>query len=186
MTLALVVAVLIILCFGVLPRLFGHSDSTSVASANISADTADTTAADTDSSEGSDSDAVSLADTETVTSAAANTEIQGDVLSKEDAAAVTLSYPDRVIRQGITVDGVDVSGMTESEALAQIQADVEEKKAAVITLQGKEDDQKVEVTAGDLGLYWSNPGSSTRSVPTEPLPTLSPAISRIRIWSSMA
>lgn len=158
LTLALVVAVLIILCFGVLPRLFGHSDSTSVASANISADTADTTAADTDSSEGSDSDAVSLADTETVTSAAANTEIQGDVLSKEDAAAVTLSYPDRVIRQGITVDGVDVSGMTESEALAQIQADVEEKKAAVITLQGKEDDQKVEVTAGDLGLYWSNPG----------------------------
>lgn len=158
LTLALVVAVLIILCFGVLPRLFGHSDSTSVADANVSAAATDTTAADTDSSEEADSDAVSLADTETVASAAANAEIQGDVLSKEDAAAVTLSYPDRVIRQGITVDGVDVSGMTESEALAQIQADVEEKKAAVITLQGKEDDQKVEVTAGDLGLYWSNPG----------------------------
>lgn len=158
LTLALVVAVLIILCFGVLPRLFGHSDSTSVADANVSAAATDTTAADTDSSEEADSDAVSLADTETAASAAANAEIQGDVLSKEDAAAVTLSYPDRVIRQGITVDGVDVSGMTESEALAQIQADVEEKKAAVITLQGKEDDQKVEVTAGDLGLYWSNPG----------------------------
>ncbi len=158
LTLALVVAVLIILCFGVLPRLFGHSDSTSVADANVSAAATDTTAADTDSSEEADSDAVSLADTETVASAAANAEIQGDVLSKEDAAAVTLSYPDRVIRQGITVDGVDVSGMTESEALAQIQADVEEKKAAIITLQGKEDDQKVEVTAGDLGLYWSNPG----------------------------
>ncbi len=158
LTLALVVAVLIILCFGVLPRLFGHSDSTSVADANVSAAATDTTTADTDSSEEADSNAVSLADTETVASAAANAEIQGDVLSKEDAAAVTLSYPDRVIRQGITVDGVDVSGMTESEALAQIQADVEEKKAAVITLQGKEDDQKVEVTAGDLGLYWSNPG----------------------------
>lgn len=158
LTLALVVAVLIILCFGVLPRLFGHSDSTSVADANVSAAVADTTVADADSSEEAGSDAVSLADTETVASAAANSEVQGDVLSKEDAAAVTLSYPDRVIRQGITVDGVDVSGMTESEALAQIQADVEEKKAAVITLQGKEDDQKVEVTAGDLGLYWSNPG----------------------------
>ncbi len=158
LTLALVVAVLIILCFGVLPRLFGHSDSTSVADVNVSAAATDTTAAETDSSEEADSDAVSLADTETAASAAANAEIQGDVLSKEDAAAVTLSYPDRVIRQGITVDGVDVSGMTESEALAQIQADVEEKKAAVITLQGKEDDQKVEVTAGDLGLYWSNPG----------------------------
>ncbi len=158
LTLALVVAVLIILCFGVLPRLFGHSDSTSVASADGSVSAADIAEDTASSSDENSNDAISLSDTETVASAAQSDDSQGTVLTKEEAAAVTLNYPDRVIRQGITIDGVNVSGMTESEAMAQIQADVEEKKAAVITLQGKEDDQKVEVTAGDLGLYWSNPG----------------------------
>ncbi len=158
LTLALVVAVLIILCFGVLPRLFGHSDSTSVASADGSVSAADIAEDTSSSSDENSNDAISLSDTETVASAAQSDDSQGTVLTKEEAAAVTLNYPDRVIRQGITIDGVNVSGMTESEAMAQIQADVEEKKAAVITLQGKEDDQKVEVTAGDLGLYWSNPG----------------------------
>ncbi len=158
LTLALVVAVLIILCFGVLPRLFGHSDSTSVASADGSVSAADIAEDTSSSSDENSNDAISLSDTETVASAAQSDDSQGTVLTKEEAAAVTLNYPDRVIRQGITIDGVNVSGITESEAMAQIQADVEEKKAAVITLQGKEDDQKVEVTAGDLGLYWSNPG----------------------------
>ncbi len=158
LTLALVVAVLIILCFGVLPRLFGHSDSTSVASADGSVSAADIAEDTSSSSDENSNDAISLSDTETVASAAQSDDSQGTVLTKEEAAAVTLNYPDWVIRQGITIDGVNVSGMTESEAMAQIQADVEEKKAAVITLQGKEDDQKVEVTAGDLGLYWSNPG----------------------------
>lgn len=156
LTLALLVAVLIILCFGILPRLFGHSDSTSAASADTAV-TAENTADISASSDEDSSDEVSLADTKNVASSAESSDTQSSILSKEEAAAVTLSYPDRVIRQGITIDGVDVSGMTESEAMAQIQADVEEKKAAVITLQGKEDDQKVEVTAGDLGLYWSNP-----------------------------
>lgn len=157
LTLALIVAVLIILCFGVLPRIFGRfdTDNTAAVLTDTSADTTSTADASLDADS---NNTLTAEDAETAAAATDSTDSLGTVLSKEEAAAVTLSYPDRVIRQGITIDGVDVSGLTESEAMAQIQADVEEKKAAVITLSGKEDDQKVEVTAGDLGLYWSNPG----------------------------
>ena len=82
---------------------------------------------------------------------------QANAAKVQAALNAQLQYPDRVIRDGIRIDGVDVSGLTETQAKEQVQADIEQKKQAVVTLRGKEQGQSVQVTAGDLGLVWANP-----------------------------
>ena len=67
-----------------------------------------------------------------------------------------LQYPDRVIQSGIRIGGVDVSGLTETEALARYAAQVQTMQQTSITLQGQDQDHCAAVTAGELGVVWNN------------------------------
>ncbi len=78
------------------------------------------------------------------------------VSAAETSGADALKYPDRTILSGISISGVDVSGMTETEALTAVTDSVETQKQSVITLKGKEEGQEVAVTAGNLGLKFLN------------------------------
>lgn len=59
------------------------------------------------------------------------------------------------IKSGIFAETVDLSGLTESEATAAIEAYVEGLKSVEITLLAA-DNNEVVVTAGDLGINWTN------------------------------
>lgn len=66
-----------------------------------------------------------------------------------------VSADNRII-PGITIDGIDVSGMTAEEAKSAIEAHVRELNVTPVTFvaaQGK----TASTTFGDLGVYWSNP-----------------------------
>ncbi len=73
------------------------------------------------------------------------------------ASESDLVYPDRVIRNGISIGGVDLSGLSETEAYQKYAAWVEEIRQTPVTLQGKEPDQTVALTADAFGLSWDNP-----------------------------
>lgn len=75
---------------------------------------------------------------------------------KAAAGNGTVSYPDRVLAKGIRIAGIDVSSMTEARALKQIEARVEELKKSTILLKGREEGQELTVSAGDLGLEWTD------------------------------
>lgn len=59
------------------------------------------------------------------------------------------------IKQGIFADGIDLSGMTAAQATATIEAYVEALQPVIITLEAA-GGKSVDVTAGDLGIIWSN------------------------------
>ena len=67
-----------------------------------------------------------------------------------------LSHPDYVLEEGITIDGVDVSGLTEQETLEKVREITEAKRARKITLTGPEEQQRTEVKASELGMTWNN------------------------------
>ena len=58
------------------------------------------------------------------------------------------------IKNGVSIDSVDVSGMTASEATKALKTVVSDKTATTVTLDvnGK----SVQTTLGDLGYKWSN------------------------------
>lgn len=58
------------------------------------------------------------------------------------------------IQQGISIGGVDVSGMTEEDAKAAVDSKVETMKADVITV--KIGSKETQATAEELGIVWSN------------------------------
>ena len=58
------------------------------------------------------------------------------------------------IGQGVSIEGIDVSGMTYEEAQAAVQAKVSDMQNS--TIEVKIDDQSVEATAVDFGLQWKN------------------------------
>ncbi len=62
---------------------------------------------------------------------------------------------EQLIRGGIYIGNVDIGNMTEAEAIAAVEAYVEEIGAKVVTLEAANGGQ-VQVTAADLGLSWSN------------------------------
>lgn len=64
--------------------------------------------------------------------------------------------PGAVIQEGITAGGIDLSGMTQSEAQEILQAYVDSLESREITLLSA-DGSGVSVTAGQLGLKWKNP-----------------------------
>ena len=66
-----------------------------------------------------------------------------------------LAAPDDTIPQGVSAAGTDLSGMTREEAAAAIGAYVSSLGAQEIQLTA-EDGRSVSVTAGALGLSWSN------------------------------
>lgn len=59
------------------------------------------------------------------------------------------------IKDGIYISGIDVSGMTASEAEAAVEEYVEGMKPTIITLVVAGGNE-VQITAGDLGLTWTN------------------------------
>ncbi len=59
------------------------------------------------------------------------------------------------IKEGIFISGVDVSGMTKEEAVRAVESYVNELGAVTVTLEAS-DGNDVEVTAGELGISWSN------------------------------
>ncbi len=61
------------------------------------------------------------------------------------------------ILNGVTIGGVDVSGMTAQEATTAIEQYVSSVQNAGITLQGRTPEQNITMTAGELGLMWTNP-----------------------------
>lgn len=61
------------------------------------------------------------------------------------------------VRSGITLNGTDISGRRISDVKASIEQELSEKQSAVITLLGAEEGQAVTVSAGNLGLRWTNP-----------------------------
>ncbi len=58
------------------------------------------------------------------------------------------------IQQGITIGGVDVSGMTPEAAREAVEAEVESIKSDIITVQIGSN--QTNVSAGDLGIEWTN------------------------------
>ncbi len=67
-----------------------------------------------------------------------------------------LLHPGYVFMEGTTINGMDVSGMTEEEVLSLVREQVDSSLNAVLTLKGKED-QSVSMKASELGIRWSNP-----------------------------
>ncbi len=57
---------------------------------------------------------------------------------------------------GVTLDGTDVSGMTRDEVQSLVDETVNRMRNATITLKGRTEDQSVTVSAGNLGLRWTN------------------------------
>ena len=77
-------------------------------------------------------------------------------MGAEAAENDELVHPGYIILEGTTINGTDVSGMTEEEALAFAKEQVEGTCNASVTLKGK-NGQKLTVKASDLGVTWSNP-----------------------------
>ena len=61
-----------------------------------------------------------------------------------------------IVKSGIFLDGVDLSGMSREEVQQTADEILTKLKSAVITLHGNNDDENVTVSAGNLGLSWSN------------------------------
>lgn len=61
-----------------------------------------------------------------------------------------------VVQDGITLEGVDSSGKTREDVQAVADSVLESRKNATITLHGNTDDEKVTVSAGNLGMIWGN------------------------------
>ena len=61
-----------------------------------------------------------------------------------------------VVQDGITLEGVDLSGKTREDVQAVVDSVLESRKNATITLHGNTDDEKVTVSAGNLGMIWGN------------------------------
>ena len=60
------------------------------------------------------------------------------------------------VQNGISLNGTDLSGKTREEVQAVADEVLTRDKDAVITLHGRTDDENVTVSAGNLGLTWSN------------------------------
>lgn len=69
---------------------------------------------------------------------------------------MTVQAQEEVIKDGVLIAGVDVSGMTRAEAEQAVEAYVDDLGSVVITLEAAEGNT-VQVSAEDLGLQWSNP-----------------------------
>ena len=86
--------------------------------------------------------------TETGTAEAGTTE--------NGAAEELVETSDDTVRSGISLDGVDLSGQSREEVQQTADEILSKLKNAVITLHGNTDDENVTVSAGNLGLSWTN------------------------------
>lgn len=75
----------------------------------------------------------------------------------EGVSAEAQARPDDTILNGVFAENISLGGMTRDEARAAIKAYVDALASDTITLKAGEGNS-VSVTAGDLGIKWSNPG----------------------------
>jgi len=78
------------------------------------------------------------------------------VQAKDNGNNTEKAVENVVIENGIYADDMDLSGMTAVEATKAVEQYVDSLKEKEITLDVG-NDNKIETTAGDLGLAWSNP-----------------------------
>ncbi len=60
------------------------------------------------------------------------------------------------VKNGVTIEGVDVSGMDRQQVQETVDGMIRDMRNAIVTMHGRSDDQTVTVQAGNLGLKWSN------------------------------
>ena len=66
-------------------------------------------------------------------------------------------YDSSMVHAGITLDGMSLNGKTVDEVRRYAEDTINQRKSAIITLEGALDGQSVQVSAGNLGLRWNNP-----------------------------
>lgn len=76
---------------------------------------------------------------------------------------ISVRAQEETIKPGIFAGNIDLSGMTEEQAKAAVEAYVESLKGIEIVLQYNSD-AKVTVTAGELGIAWANTEIVTEAV----------------------
>ena len=76
--------------------------------------------------------------------------------TENGAAEEPAETSDDTVRSGISLDGVDLSGQSREEVQQTADEILSKLKNAVITLHGNTDDENVTVSAGNLGLSWTN------------------------------
>ncbi len=99
---------------------------------------------------------VSAAEVGTTESGAAETGTAEAGTTENGAAEELAETSGNTVRSGISLDGVDLSGMSREEVQQTADTILEKLRNAVITLHGNTDDENVTVSAGNLGLSWTN------------------------------
>lgn len=106
------------------------------------------------------------ADTETQgeeTGAAQIQENTGVQTQGAETGPLTTMGNSNTISEGVYIGGVNVSGKTIQEAKEAVEAYVEELKGLTVTFRVM-DGNEIEVTAGDMGLRWTNPDAAQDAV----------------------
>lgn len=77
-------------------------------------------------------------------------------VSAAETGSLSGTAGNNTVQNGISLNGTDLSGKTREEVQAVADEVLTRDKDAVITLHGRTDDENVTVSAGNLGLTWSN------------------------------
>ena len=121
------------------------TDSSGTAESSDMEDMADTA--------GAGSSASDAADTGTAADSAGS---PADSSDTADSAATALLHPTRMIMNGITINGIDVGGMTEEEAASKLRSAFADYGNATITLEGQDSSETVSVPASRFGVGWTD------------------------------
>lgn len=108
---------------------------------------------DTANTAGTGSSASDAADTGTAADSAGS---PADSSDTADSAATALLHPTRMIMNGITINGIDVGGMTEGEAASKLRSAFADYGNATITLEGQDSSETVSVPASRFGVGWTD------------------------------
>ena len=108
---------------------------------------------DTANTAGTGSSAADAADTGTAADSAGS---PADSSETADSAATALLHPTRMIMNGITINGIDVGGMTEEEAASKLRSAFADYGNATITLEGQDSSETVSVPASRFGVGWTD------------------------------
>lgn len=108
---------------------------------------------DTANTAGTGSSASDAVDTGTAADSAGS---PADSSDTADSAATALLHPTRVIMNGITINGIDVGGMTEEEAASKLRSAFADYGNATITLEGQDSSETVSVPASRFGVGWTD------------------------------
>lgn len=77
-------------------------------------------------------------------------------VSAAETGSLSGTAGNNTVQNGISLNGTDLSGKTREEVQEVADEVLTRDKDAVITLHGRTDDENVTVSAGNLGLTWSN------------------------------